>query len=165
MKITAQEEYGLRILLRIARSASVEGLSIPKISEAEGLSNHYVAKLCRILRLAGLIQSSRGKDGGYLLTRPAESIRLNHVLDALGGRLYEGDFCSNHAGNMELCSNSVDCSIRSLWQILQNQVDSVLGHLTISDLLDPNQPLVQIQSPTTGQSLSRKPNRRLQRVG
>ena len=61
MKITAQEEYGLRILLRIARASNSDGLTIPEISEAEGLSTHNVAKLCRILRLAGFIRSSRGK--------------------------------------------------------------------------------------------------------
>jgi DNA-binding IscR family transcriptional regulator len=48
MKVTAQEEYGLRILIRIAGCKSKEGLSIPQLSVAEGLSSHYVAKLARI---------------------------------------------------------------------------------------------------------------------
>jgi len=54
MKITAQEEYGLRILIRIARCRDKEGMSIPQLTEAEGLSSHYVAKLTRMLRMKGL---------------------------------------------------------------------------------------------------------------
>lgn len=49
MKITAQEEYGLRILIRVARCQEAAGMSIPQLSEAEGISQHYVAKLTRIL--------------------------------------------------------------------------------------------------------------------
>ncbi|HRN47670.1 MAG TPA: Rrf2 family transcriptional regulator, partial [Niabella sp.] len=67
MKITAQEEYGLRILIRLAGNQDAEGLSIPQLSESEGLSSHYVAKLCRILRMAELINSTPGNKGGYVL--------------------------------------------------------------------------------------------------
>ncbi|HVK97836.1 MAG TPA: Rrf2 family transcriptional regulator, partial [Flavisolibacter sp.] len=66
MKITAQEEYGLRILIRIARCNDQQGMSIPQLSEAEGLTSHYVAKLTRILRLGGFINSTPGYKGGYV---------------------------------------------------------------------------------------------------
>lgn len=135
MKITAQEEYGLRILLTIARSSNPEGITISEISEAEGLSVHNVAKLARVLRLAGLIRSNRGQVGGYTLTKPADQIPLNKILEALGGRMFETDFCKDHTGLLTLCTNSNDCSIRSLWQIVQNSVDQVLQKLTLQDLL------------------------------
>ena len=64
MKINKQDEYGLRLLLRIARSADPEGLSIPALAEQEGLSQPYVAKLTRELRLGNLIKSTRGQKGG-----------------------------------------------------------------------------------------------------
>ena len=60
MKITAQEEYGLRILIRIAGCKDETGMSIPQLSEAEGLSIHYIAKLSRILRMEGFINSTPG---------------------------------------------------------------------------------------------------------
>ena len=60
MKITAQEEYGLRILIRIASCKDDEGMSIPQLSEAEGLSSHYVAKLTRVLRIGRFINSTPG---------------------------------------------------------------------------------------------------------
>ena len=135
MKFSTLEEYGLRCLLRIARSKSSNGLTIPEISELEGLSTAHVAKLLRILRLGEFIESSRGQTGGYKLARPSEEIIVGHVLAALGGKLYESSFCNIHSGIQNICTNSIDCSIRSLWSKVQLLLDSVLDKLTLKDLL------------------------------
>lgn len=135
MKITAQEEYGLRILIRIAGCKDASGMSIPQLSEAEGLSSHYVAKLTRLLRMEGFIKSTPGHKGGYLLTRPATDININQVLKALGGALFDPAFCGSHAGAMRLCTNSVDCSARSLWQMIQFTVDQLLDKISLHDLV------------------------------
>jgi Rrf2 family protein len=133
MKITAQEEYGLRILIRIARCQTAEGMSIPQLSEAEGLSPHYIAKLTRILRMAGFINSTPGYKGGYVLAKPSNQIGIKSVLKALGGVLFDKDFCGMHAGSLKLCTNSVDCSARSLWQMIQFTVDQLLDKVTLYD--------------------------------
>jgi Rrf2 family protein len=134
MKITAQDEYGLRILVRIAKCKDLSGLSIPQLSEAEGLSQPNVSKLTRILRLEGLINSTKGHVGGYVLARPASDITINDILKALGGRLFDEGFCVNHTGVMKICSNSTDCSIRSLWTIVQSAIDKILDKITLADL-------------------------------
>lgn len=134
MKITAQEEYGLRILIRIA--SNKEGMSIPQISEAEGLSDHYVAKLTRVLRMEGFINSTPGYKGGYMLAQPAKKININKVLKALGGALFDNGFCGLHTGNLKLCTNSVECSARSLWQMIQFSVDQLLDKITLHDLVN-----------------------------
>ena len=136
MKITAQEEYGLRILIRIAECKSKEGLSIPQLTMAEGLSSHYVAKLTRVLRMKGFINSTPGYKGGYVLAKPAGKIVINDVLKALGGSLFDKKFCGSHAGSLKLCTHSVDCSARSLWQIIQFTVDQVLDKVTLWDLVN-----------------------------
>lgn len=136
MKITAQEEYGLRILVRIARCRDAEGMSIPQLSEAEGLSSHYVAKLTRLLRMEGLINSTPGYKGGYILAMPANKININKVLKALGGALFDEEFCSLHSGTLKLCINSVDCSTRSLWQMVQFTIDQYLDKITLYDLVN-----------------------------
>lgn len=135
MKITAQEEYGLRILLRIAGCKDAEGMSIPQLSEAEGISPHYVAKLARVLRMDGFINSTPGNKGGYVLAKPANEININHVLKALGGALFDKEFCGTHGGAVRLCTNSVDCSSRSLWQMIQSTVDQLLDRVTLHDLV------------------------------
>ncbi len=136
MKITAQEEYGLRILIRIAGCRDNEGMNIPQLSVAEGLSSHYVAKLTRILRMEGFINSTPGAKGGYILAMPADKIIINDVLKALGGALFDVKFCGTHSGAMKLCTNSVDCSSRSLWQMIQFIVDKFLDKITLYDLVN-----------------------------
>ena len=136
MKITAQEEYGLRLLIRIAACKDNDGMSIPQLSEAEGLSPHYVAKLTRILRLGGFINSTPGYKGGYVLAMPADKIIINRVLKALGGPLFGNEFCAGHAGALKLCTHSVDCSSRSLWQMIQFTLDQLLDKVTLHDLVN-----------------------------
>jgi len=136
MKITAQEEYGLRILIRIASCKDEEGMSIPQLSVAEGITPHYVAKLTRILRMEGFINSTPGYKGGYILAIPANKIVINQLLKALGGSLYDTEFCSLHTGTSKLCTNSVDCASRSLWQMIQFTVDNLLDKVTVHDLVN-----------------------------
>jgi len=135
MKLSSQEEYGLRCLLHIGRQPQGGSLTIPEISRSEGISEPYVAKLLRVLRQEGFINSVRGQSGGYALARPAGEIIIGEVLAALGGRFYESDFCERHTGTEDLCTHSVDCSIRSLWMALQGSVDRVLNKITLADLL------------------------------
>jgi Rrf2 family iron-sulfur cluster assembly transcriptional regulator len=136
MKITAQEEYGLRILLRIAGCRDADGMNIPQLSEAEGISPHYVAKLTRILRMEGFIYSTPGYKGGYILAKPVKEIIINDVLKSLGGALYDKKFCGTHTGSLKLCVNSVDCSSRSLWKMIQFTVDQLLNKITLADLVN-----------------------------
>jgi Rrf2 family protein len=136
MKFSAQEEYGLRCLLRIAKFYAVEkALTIPEISKAEGISEHNAGKILRVLRIGGFLESSRGQIGGYTLTRPPEKIFVGDVLKVLGGKLFDDEFCSTHTGALDICTNSIDCSVRSLWKLIQDSVDSVIGKMTLNDLM------------------------------
>lgn len=132
MRLTAQEEYGLRCLLRVGRGGTV---TIGELSRAEGITEPNVAKMMRLLRRAGFVQSTRGQAGGYKLARPAREILLSEVVSALGGRLYEPSFCDDHTGVEQLCTHMTDCSIRSVWRLVQRAVDDVLARITLKDLL------------------------------
>jgi Rrf2 family protein len=135
MKLSSQEEYGLRCLLQVARHGPEGSMTIPEIARVEGLSIPHVAKLMRVLRRGGFVKSVRGQAGGYKLARTPKQINIGEVLAWLGGRLFEPGFCTMHAGMAKLCTHSVDCSIRSLWQSVQFVVDQVLGKVTLNDLL------------------------------
>ncbi len=137
MKLSAQEEYGLRCLIQIGRNQDLNGnsLTIPEISQVEGLSTAHVGKLLRILRMGGFIESERGQSGGYRLGRPAEEIAVSDVLATLGGRLFGSEFCDEHAGQEELCAHSVNCSIRSLWNSVQFIVDKMLSRVSLREML------------------------------
>ena len=75
MKLSSQEEYGLRCLLQIARQGEGGSLTIAEMSQREGISAPNVAKILRILRRAGLVKSTRGKAGGSSTPRSAIAIR------------------------------------------------------------------------------------------
>ncbi len=135
MKLTTQEEYGLRCLLRLGREKEGDSLTIAELSKQEGISSANVAKMMRILRRAGFVTSTRGKEGGYTLARLPEQINVGEAMAILGGRIFDSRFCERHAGSVRLCTNSTDCSIRSVWRVIQDLVDDVLGHMTLKDLL------------------------------
>ena len=139
MKLSYQEEYGLRCLMRVATVADAGYLTINQISEDEGLSASYVAKLMRILRQNGFVRSVRGQVGGYALARPAGKIIVGEVLAALGGRLFDPRFCIEHSGLEVSCKKLRECSIRTLWRTLQALVDQVLSKVTLADLAENNE--------------------------
>ncbi|MEJ5305193.1 MAG: Rrf2 family transcriptional regulator [Ignavibacteria bacterium] len=146
MKFSAVEEYGLRCLIQIAKNGKVNGITIPELSELEGLSEANVAKILRILRLAGIVEAERGQTGGYRLTRPPEQITLREILYVLGGKLFENDYCNTYTGITTICTNSTDCSVRSVWKNVQRVIDEVLGRLTLKDLLAPEKVVDKVVS-------------------
>ncbi len=149
MKISAQEEYGIRCLLQIGRCGPDASLTIPEISRAEGLSSHYVAKILRILRRGGLVRAARGQSGGYTLARPLDRISVAEAMAVLGGRLYEPQFCEQHVGSENVCTHTIDCSIRSLWRSLQQVVDQVLGKTMLTELLPKDDGVAFPPQPST----------------
>ncbi len=137
MKITAQEEYGLRCLLRLARAAD-GSLTLPEIAEAEGLSVSHVAKLMAVLRQAGLLESVRGRAGGYRLAKPPGAIRLGALLLILGEPLFdEADYCQRHAGPSRdgVCVHLEACTLKSVWRTLEQWMRRTLDRITLADLL------------------------------
>ena len=135
MKLSSQEEYGLRCLVQLGRHAGGPVLTIPELSKLEGISVSHVAKIMRALRRAGFVRSTRGQSGGYTLARPATEIAVGEALAALGGRLYDGTFCQRHGGSQRMCTHLSECSIRPVWKQVQDLVDDVLSRLTLQHLL------------------------------
>lgn len=140
MKITAQEEYGLRCLLRLAAAWPDSALTIPEIAELEGLSEAYVAKLMAVLRRNGIVVSERGRTGGYRLAQSPEAIGLGEVLLTLGEPLFaEPDYCDRYAGTQTedgQCVHVGACSLRSLWSSLEDWIRSSLDRISLIDLLN-----------------------------
>lgn len=136
MKITAQEEYGLRCLMRLARAEAQSG-TIPEIAAGEGLSAAYVGKLLAVLRQAGVIESVRGRTGGYRLAKSTREVGLGTLLLILGEPLFEDpEYCQKHAGVAEEgCVHQGACSLRALWFTLEQWIRSSLDQITLADLL------------------------------
>lgn len=140
MKVTAQEEYGLRCLVQLARSYRSETpLTIPDIAKTEGLSSPYVGKIMAALKAGGLVTSVRGRSGGYVLSRNPRAITLDEVLTILGGRLFASSYCEKYHGAMDNCVHTDDCTLRSVWGSIELIVGNVLKRMTLADLIESEQ--------------------------
>src|SRR5262249_27489561 len=84
-------------------------------------------------------ESVRGRTGGYRLARPASEIRLGAVMRVLGEPLFDGDgFCQKHSGTEAADGNCVHlsgCTLRALWQTLEQWMRQALDGITLADLL------------------------------
>ena len=135
MKISAQEEYGLRCLVQLAREEVSGGsLTLNQIAEREGLSAANAGKLMWILVKAGLVQSQRGANGGYTLARPASEIRLNEVIRVLDEDTVDR-FCESHTGVLDTCIHTSDCGIRPVIVGLHEIVQSALSEISLAQLV------------------------------
>ena len=145
MRFTAQEEYGLRCILHLARHAESDSgasrstadeasVRVGDVAATEGVSEPYVSRLFRLLGKSGLVESVRGRHGGFRLTRNPSEISVSETLYALDGALYDGGTCERYSGNKEECVHSSDCSIRSLWSGVQSLLDDVLSQISLADL-------------------------------
>ncbi|MEX2206116.1 MAG: Rrf2 family transcriptional regulator [Myxococcota bacterium] len=147
MQLLAQEEYGLRCLIQVARQRGPDPLTIPEIAEREGISPEYAAKLMRALRQSDFVASTRGAGGGYRLARPASEITAWQVIQALGGSLFPAEFCDTHPGQLRDCVHSSGCSLRDLWSTVESAIRNVLQGVTLADLARDERMLLAIDAP------------------
>ena len=134
MKVSSQEEYGLRCLVQLARLSDGQSLTLTQIAEREGISVANAGKLLWILNKAGLVQSHRGTKGGYHLARPAGEIRLSEVIKVLDEDAVQ-THCKSYTGVMEVCVHTGDCGIRPIIVGLHEIVHKALSEITLAKLV------------------------------
>jgi Rrf2 family transcriptional regulator, iron-sulfur cluster assembly transcription factor len=136
MKVSAQEEYGLRCLLQLAQLRGEEYLTLGQLAEREGLSQANAGKVLWLLNKAGLVASIRGTKGGYRLARPAAEIRLSEVIKVLDDDVLEGH-CKTYPGVLDACVHTGDCGIRSVIVGVHEIVERALSGITLAQLVGP----------------------------
>jgi Rrf2 family protein len=135
LKITAQEEYGLRCILQLARQTNGEPLMVRDIADREGLSLAYVEKILWTLSRSGIIESVRGPKGGYRLTRPCSEISVGEVMRALGGIPSQEEICGQFTGNQDTCVHHDKCDLQPVWVSITDFVHQVFDRIPLSQLL------------------------------
>jgi len=134
MKISAQEEYGLRCLVQLANLPAGDSLTLPQIAEREGISTANAGKLMWLLNKAGFVQSTRGTKGGYYLSRPSADIRLSEIIKVLDADVV-GKHCDSYTGVMDKCVHTGDCGIRPVIVGLHEIVENALSQITLAQLV------------------------------
>ncbi len=134
MRITTWAEYGVICALNLARHGSETPLTGREIARQERLPPDYVEQILLRLRRAGVIKSTRGAHGGYMLSRPPAETTIRAVIHASELETFDLH-CLSHPVEEDRCSASHGCSIRPIWQMLQQRIDDVLESVTLGDLL------------------------------
>jgi len=83
MKITTKGHYGLHAMIELARKEGQGPVMIREMARRHGLSEKYLEQIMRLLRQAGMVESSRGARGGFWLKKPAKEIRVLEIVQAL----------------------------------------------------------------------------------
>jgi len=129
-KISAKTDYGLLIMLELARySGQIVPLS--PLAKVLGVSSPYLSQVARSLQKAGLIKSREGAGGGYYLSRSPESINILEVLEALSGEIKVR--CA-HSSN-KACPHFQNCGLKSAWPILLGDIKKSLDKRSLASLL------------------------------
>lgn len=134
MRITTLAEYGVICALHLARRVAEGPVTGRDIAESERLPGDYVEQILLRLRRAGIVASTRGARGGYVLARRADQISIRDVIEASEMTTFDLH-CVSHPVEEQRCSSSHNCSIRPVWMLLQRKIDDVLEGVHLSDLL------------------------------
>ncbi|HEY7933075.1 MAG TPA: Rrf2 family transcriptional regulator [Solirubrobacteraceae bacterium] len=141
MMFSTKAEYGVRVMVELARREGKEPVPLAEIAEHDGLPLAYLEHLVARLRKAGLVDSRRGSRGGYMLARAPEEITMAEVVEALEGSIAPIECISQASDGSIVCSreSSPDhvCPTKLLWTRVRFSIVRTLVETTLADLVPP----------------------------
>jgi Rrf2 family protein len=139
MMFSTKAEYGVRVMVELARRNGESPVPLAEIAETDGLPLAYLEHLVARLRKAGLVDSRRGSRGGYLLVRAPEQITMAEVVEALEGSIAPIECISQGPDGGIVCSRERDpehvCPTKLLWTRVRFSIVKTLQETTLADLL------------------------------
>ena len=141
MMFSTKAEYGVRIMAHLASHDGNGPVSLSAIAEAEGLPLASLEHLVQRLRRAELVESRRGAHGGYTLARPAETITMAEVVEALEGDIAPIECITSDADGQLVCSREAQldhvCPTKILWTRVQGSIVRTLREISLNELVEP----------------------------
>ncbi len=134
MKLSTKGRYGLRAVLDLAVHTDEEAVALSQIAERQGISMNYLEQLIAKLKKAGIVNSTRGAQGGYTLAAPAEEISVGDILRALEGDLNPVE-CSIVGNADSVCSNADSCVTKYVWKRISDSINEAVDGIKLSELV------------------------------
>ena len=134
MKLSTKGRYGLRAFIDIAVHSEDEPVSLANVAVRQNISISYLEQLMTKLKKAGLIESVRGANGGYILAKDAKNISVGEVLRALEGELMPVD-CAALDDGAEHCSVESCCSTKIVWKKINDSLNETINNIFIDELV------------------------------
>jgi Rrf2 family protein len=133
MKLSTRGRYGLMAMHQLAIAYGKGPISLKSIADEEELSENYLEQLFSTLKKDGLIVSSRGAYGGYMLSRPPKEITVGDILRSLEGENYPSECVSSDGFE---CRKEEMCVTKLVLAKLKNGIDQVIYSITLQDMLE-----------------------------
>lgn len=134
MKLSTKGRYGLMAMFQLALDHGQGPISLKFIAEKQQLSENYLEQLFSNLRKDGLINSVRGAQGGYMLSRDPNQITVGQVLRSLEGSLSPAE-CIDVEKN---CKRSEECATKTVLTKMKDSIDGVVDSISLQDMIDDN---------------------------
>ena len=130
MKLTTKGRYAVTAMLDLALHKEQGPVNLADISSRQGISLSYLEQLFSRLRKQGLVVSSRGPGGGYLLGKPVQDISVSDVICAV-----DENVDATRCAGKQNCQGEDRCLTHDLWQELSEQITNFLGGISLADLI------------------------------
>ncbi|PIS20860.1 Rrf2 family transcriptional regulator [candidate division WWE3 bacterium CG08_land_8_20_14_0_20_43_13] len=136
MNFSTKSEYGLRALTILARQYGKGPYSLADIAKTEEVSLPYLERLFAKLRSADIVESTRGAQGGYQLSRSPELINIYEVVRTLDGYLVPAVCVFETGPVIGQCKRVQNCRLRGVWRKVQDRLEKTLREITLMDLVE-----------------------------
>jgi Rrf2 family protein len=138
VNLTKRGEYALRTLIRmgVAQSLGRDLVSVSELAEAERLPLKFVEQILTQLRLAGYIETRRGKTGGYRIAKALGEVRIGDVVRLIDGRLAPIACASETCYERCTCPDEEHCGLRMLMIDVRNAISRILDRYTLGDVVE-----------------------------
>ncbi|MGN0455952.1 MAG: RrF2 family transcriptional regulator [Acutalibacteraceae bacterium] len=133
MKISTKGRYALRMMLDLAMHRDSGYVALKDIAKRQGVSKKYLEQIVPLLNGADYLQTNRGYQGGYMLSKPASSYTVGDILRTTEGGIAPVA-CLEQEPNR--CERSEDCITLELWKGLYKVMTDYLDGITLQDLID-----------------------------
>ena len=133
LKISTKGRYALRLMLDLALNDSEKPIRIKEIAGRQGMSDKYLEQMISVLNKARYVQSVRGPQGGYLLTKEPKEYTVGMILRMTEGSMAPVDCIDEEYG---MCNRMDSCATSIVWKRLNDAISDVIDHITLADLVD-----------------------------
>lgn len=135
MMVSSKGRYALMVMMDLAANQTDNYVSIADIAGRQMLSMKYLENVVAILNKGGLLESLRGKNGGYRLKKPASEYSINEILELTEGSLAPVECIKN--GDLN-CDKAASCQTLPLWVGLDRAIEQYLTKITLEDVINGN---------------------------